>query len=141
MVIADKGARIGNFFIDSILIVLLIFIQYFVLLILNVENEMVFYFFDIYIYFFYFLYYFIFEYFLSKTPGKYLTKTIIVNHFGEKPNLKAHLKRSIARLIFFHDQFSFVFGQGLHDNISNTFVVNTSDNKTVHNNALAKNGA
>lgn len=126
MIIADKGARLGNFIIDSILIVLLILLQYFVLTITDAESEVLGYFFDIYIYIFYFLYYFIFEYFLNKTPGKYLTKTIVVNHFGEKPNLKAQLLRSFARLIF-HDQFSYVFGQGLHDSISNTFVIKTRD--------------
>ena len=124
MIIADKGARLGNFLIDSIFIILLILIQYLVLTILDTEGDFLLYYFEIYIYVFYFLYYFIFEYFFSRTPGKYLTKTIVVNHYGERPNLKAHLKRSIARLIF-HDLFSYVFGQGLHDSISNTFVVNT----------------
>ena len=124
MIIADKGARLGNFFIDSILIILLILIQYLVLTILETEGDVLFYFSNIYIYLFYFLYYFIFEYFLNRTPGKYLTNTLVVNHCGEKPSLKAHLKRSIARLIF-HDQFSYIFGQGLHDSFSKTFVVNT----------------
>ena len=124
MIIADKGARLGNFFIDNIVIILLILIQYFILTLLDAEGDFLFYFFDIYIYLFYFLYYFLFEYFLNRTPGKYLTNTIVVNHSGERPNIKEHLKRSIARLIFFHDQFSYVFGQGLHDSISNTVVVN-----------------
>ncbi len=124
MTIADKGARIGNFIIDSILIILLIIIQAFILgEILNVITDESSSFFGIYIFIFYFLYYFVFEYFFGKTPGKYLTKTIVVNCFGEKPNIKALLIRSTARLVPY-DCFSFIFGQGLHDSISNTIVIN-----------------
>jgi uncharacterized RDD family membrane protein YckC len=69
-------------------------------------------------------YYFFFELFSGKTPGKYLTKTLVVNYSGERPSMKALLIRNVARLISY-DGFSFIFGQGLHDDISGTMVVFT----------------
>lgn len=122
MKIADKGARIGNFIADSAIVFLLIILQTLLLGIILPEDTLPI--FDIYPFVFYFLYYFTFENFLGKTPGKYLTKTMVVNHSGEKPTVKALLMRTIARLIPY-DYISYIFGQGLHDTISNTFVVNS----------------
>lgn len=126
MTIADKGARAGNFLVDFILIFLLWLIQ---VVIINLLFTSIAYdipdFFRMYFFVCYFLYYFITEYFFGKTPGKYFSKTIVVNRLGKKPNFKAVFIRSIFRLTF-HDQFSFVFGQGLHDSISGTKVVNNS---------------
>jgi len=123
MNIADKGTRVGNFIIDRSIIFILILIQAVILggmpdVITN-DNLA---FEGIYFFLFYFFYYFLFEYFFGKTPGKYLTKTIVVNYHGEQPAFKAVLIRSIARLIPY-DYFSFIFGQGLHDCISNTVVI------------------
>jgi uncharacterized RDD family membrane protein YckC len=127
MIIADKGARTGNFIIDSVLFILLILILAIILeLLRNVLPGRVFYYFDWYILLFYFLYYFLFELFWGKTPGKFFTKTKVVNRLGERPKVIQLLIRSIMRLTPFYDHFSFIFGQGLHDRISNTRVVYTS---------------
>ncbi len=123
MNIADKGTRVGNFIIDSSIIFVLILIQAVILGgMLDVITNDNLPFEGIYFFVFYFFYYFLFEYFFGKTPGKYLTKTIVVNCHGAQPSFKAVLMRSIARLIPY-DYFSFIFGQGLHDFISNTIVI------------------
>jgi uncharacterized RDD family membrane protein YckC len=124
MTIADKGSRIGNFIIDSIVVVILIIIQ---AVILNaffgaLSNEVLD-LFNIYCCLFYCFYYLLFEYFLGKTPGKYLTKTRVVNYFGEKPTFKLLLIRSALRIMPY-DHLSFLFGQGLHDDLSKCLVVN-----------------
>jgi uncharacterized RDD family membrane protein YckC len=124
MIIADKGARAGNFIIDSMLFILLIMILAVILeLLRDVVPEWAFYYFDWYMLVFYFLYYFLFEFFWGKTPGKFFTKTRVVNRLGKKPKFVALLIRNIMRLMPFYDHFSFIFGQGLHDRISGTRVV------------------
>lgn len=70
------------------------------------------------------LYYNLFEIFFSATVGKFITQTIVVDEFGEKPTYQDIMLRSICRLIPF-EQFSFLGtpGKGWHDSISKTYVV------------------
>jgi len=71
----------------------------------------------------YFLYYFLFEYCLGKTPGKYLTKTIVIDYYGELPRARRVFIRTSARLIPF-DLISYLFALiGMHDLLSKTMVV------------------
>ena len=74
-----------------------------------------------------FIFYVSFEYYTGKTPGKYVTKTTVVNDYGVRPSLLQILGRSAARFIPF-ECFTFFDAQsrGWHDSMSNTFVV--SDN-------------
>jgi uncharacterized RDD family membrane protein YckC len=69
-------------------------------------------------------YYSISEIFLSKSIGKFITKTIVVDENGNKVCPEIILKRTLCRLIPF-EHFSFFSGnnRGWHDTISNTFVV------------------
>jgi uncharacterized RDD family membrane protein YckC len=71
------------------------------------------------------LYYSITESLFSRTIGKLITKTIVVDINGEKPASGIIIKRSFCRLIPFN-HFSFLGGntRGWHDSISNTYVVN-----------------
>ncbi|OJX50136.1 MAG: hypothetical protein BGO88_05460 [Flavobacterium sp. 38-13] len=71
------------------------------------------------------LYYNIFEIFFSRTIGKFITKTVVVNINGEKPDTQEILVRSLCRLIPF-ETFSFLGApnKGWHDSISKTYVVN-----------------
>ena len=71
------------------------------------------------------LYYNVFEIFTSRTLGKYITNTIVVDDNGEKPNHEAVLIRSLCRLIPF-EMLSFmrIPARGWHDSISKTYVVN-----------------
>ncbi|GAA4035210.1 hypothetical protein GCM10022386_20530 [Flavobacterium cheonhonense] len=74
------------------------------------------------------LYYNVFEIFFGTTVGKLMTKTVVVDEYGEKPTANAVLIRSLCRLIPF-EFFSF-FGTpcvGWHDSLSKTYVVNKED--------------
>jgi len=74
------------------------------------------------------LYYNVFEIFFGTTIGKLMTKTVVVDEYGEKPAANAILIRSLCRLIPF-EVFSF-FGTpciGWHDSLSKTYVVNKED--------------
>jgi len=70
------------------------------------------------------IYYNIFEIFTFRTIGKFITKTVVVDAYGEKPTSNEILIRSLCRLIPF-DAFSFLGapGKGWHDSISKTYVV------------------
>jgi len=70
------------------------------------------------------IYYNVFEIFFSRTIGKFITKTIVVNEFGEKPDVNEILVRTVCRIIPF-EAFSFLgdLGKGWHDSISKTYVV------------------
>lgn len=72
-----------------------------------------------------FFYYFIMEFYLSRTFGKYFTKTLVVKHNGGKPNLKSTLIRTLVRFIPV-EIFSFFNSnsRGWHDTLSVTYVVN-----------------
>jgi len=72
----------------------------------------------------YFLYNFIFELAISRTPGKLITGTKVIDENERKPRFKTFLIRNMCRLIPF-DNFSFLFAdKGWHDSISKTDVVN-----------------
>ena len=72
----------------------------------------------------FFLVYTVTEYFFSKTVGKFISRTKVVNLDGTKPGLKNILSRTLCRLIPC-EAFSFMFLQnGLHDKFSKTRVVN-----------------
>ena len=70
-------------------------------------------------------YFIILEYKIGRTIGKYITKTKVVTEIGEQPNLKSIIIRTFCRLIPF-DSLSFLFkdGEGWHDTISKTKVIN-----------------
>lgn len=70
------------------------------------------------------LYYSIFEIVSSRTIGKYITQTIVVDEFGEKPTVKAILIRTLCRLIPL-DALTYLGRpeKGWHDSISKTYVV------------------
>lgn len=71
-----------------------------------------------------FVYYGVTEVFLSRSPAKYLTKTIVVMEDGSKPSLLTILTRTILR-VFPFEPLTFLRGRalGLHDENSRTFVV------------------
>jgi uncharacterized RDD family membrane protein YckC len=125
MNLADKGARVGNFIIDSIVFVI---IQAFVAIIIYLlspefledDNTAA-----IYVVVLYCSYYFVLEYCFGRTPGKWITKTKIISANGDRPSFAAVLFRSLLRLLPF-DGVSFLLGQvGLHDTLTKTTVVYT----------------
>lgn len=71
-----------------------------------------------------FFYYVLTERFLSRTFGKFFTKTIVVLEDGSRPTFIAILTRTVIRLFPF-EPLTFLRGRelGLHDEYSKTFVV------------------
>ncbi|MGG7036257.1 MAG: RDD family protein [Flavobacterium sp.] len=70
------------------------------------------------------VYYNVWEILVARTPGKYITGTMVVDENGEKPGYQMIMMRSLCRLIPF-EILSF-FGnpcRGWHDSLSNTYVV------------------
>lgn len=64
------------------------------------------------------------EFVWQKTPGKFLTKTIVIDEYGNKPAAQTIILRSLCRLVPF-EPFS-CFGDhshGWHDRWSKTWVV------------------
>lgn len=122
--IAGKGTRFGNYVIDKIGFLFIIFLHAMILDgWLEVIPEDGSPFLGFYFFFLYVMYHAIFEHFSRKTPGKFMTKTIVVNGDGSKPNFREILIRSICRLIPF-DPLSFLISEkGWHDTISKTKVV------------------
>ena len=122
--IADKGTRFGNFIIDKIGFFFIIFLHAMILdgwLGVIPENGSPF--LGFYFFFLYVMYHALFEHFFKKTPGKFMTNTIVVNEDGSEPNFKEILIRNLSRLIPF-DPISFlVSNTGWHDQISKTKVV------------------
>ncbi|WP_333599534.1 RDD family protein [Flavobacterium sp.] len=71
------------------------------------------------------LYYNIFEVLLARTPGKFITQTLVVDINGDLPNHQMILVRTLCRLIPFNGLSFLGFpARGWHDSISKTYVVN-----------------
>ena len=122
--IADKGTRFGNYLIDKIGFFFIIFLHALILDgWLGVIPEGGSTFLGFHFFFLYVMYHALFEHFFKKTPGKFITNTIVLNEDGSEPNFKDILIRSICRLIPFN-QISFLMSKkGWHDQISKTTVV------------------
>ncbi len=124
MKIADKTTRLDNYIIDKIGLIIIIILHAFILdswlHIIPAEGSP---FLGLYFLFLYLAYHFLFEYFFSRTPGKFFTKTKVTDLAGGKPKTKTLLIRNLCRLIPF-DNISFLIGKtGWHDSISETEVV------------------
>ncbi|MBR2647487.1 MAG: RDD family protein [Sediminibacterium sp.] len=117
------GTRILNFLIDTLLVFLLAMIAF------RTWNWYVYYWrFTPYNFgwFFFgsvFIYYTLFETLTQRTPGKWLSKSKVVNISGKKPSLLAVMIRSLARITVIDLFFSPFLGMPLHDYISKTRVV------------------
>ena len=134
---AKNELRFLNHIIDSIVIYVLIIILFFILGLVGglADSDVLFDFLElggglvstIFFWGFYVLYYVVLESRYQVTVGKLLTKTIVVNSYGEKPTMNSIWSRSFSRLIPF-DAFSFigVNSHGWHDSISKTHVVSKS---------------
>lgn len=131
---ASQGTRLANYLIDYVCQILLMFALVVVLTMISViigndsilarieeMNQIEEYGVAVVIVL---IYYNVFEIFFSRTIGKFITKTIVVNINGEKPDSQEILVRSLCRLIPF-DGFSFLGApnKGWHDSISKTYVV------------------
>ncbi|MBL7947048.1 MAG: RDD family protein [Flavobacteriales bacterium] len=125
------GPRIGHAFIDFICVDLVaIIFQYFMALALlgmpvgalSITMELVM---SLCALLFFPAMYIGFEYKWQRTPGKFVTKTRVVNEYGDPPDLSAILLRTVIRLVPFEafSCFGDPYSRGWHDKWSGTFVV------------------
>jgi uncharacterized RDD family membrane protein YckC len=69
--------------------------------------------------------YFICEYYWQQTPGKFLTQTVVIDEYANKPDFRQIALRSLIRVVPFEpfscwgDDYSY----GWHDKWADTFVV------------------
>jgi len=75
-----------------------------------------------------FIYYTLTEGIFGRSFAKFITGTVVVDEYGEKPTFSDIFKRTLCRLIPF-EAFSFLgsSGRGWHDSISDTYVVNKKE--------------
>ena len=132
----DGGRRFGHYIVDSIIfrIILAGLEVLLVELILNSDldydvAEILMILFSLFGFLFF---YFICEYLWQKTPGKFLTKCIVIDEYGNKPSVKQLLLRCIIRWVPF-EPFSCLGtpSRGWHDKWSKTFVVPMSEYETL----------
>ncbi len=71
-------------------------------------------------------YYILFESSMQTSPGKLIMKRVVVNKYGEKPELTTIIKRSYSRIVPF-EIFSCLSSLGWHDKWSDTFVIRKKD--------------
>jgi uncharacterized RDD family membrane protein YckC len=122
--LADKGARIGNCLIDgvviSIIVLSLVYLIFQLYPEINSPDSIAF---EILYLLCFAFYYFFFELVFQKTPGKFLTKTRVVDNHGNNPSAARLALRTLIRFVPF-EVLSFLFGTtGLHDVLSKTKVV------------------
>lgn len=75
----------------------------------------------------YVLYYFGFESLIQTTPGKFLTGTVVINEYGQKPTPKQSIVRSLVRLVPFERLSCLLNDRGWHDTWSGTWVVRKAE--------------
>jgi uncharacterized RDD family membrane protein YckC len=85
---------------------------------------------SIFVLFLYPLYYFLFEFYFQKTVGKFLTKTSVIDVYGNKPSVRKLLLRSLIRIVPF-EPFSCLRDRGWHDRWSDTYVVTDTELSTL----------
>ena len=121
---AEKGARIGNFIIDQVIIIVVTILLYIILYQFFPDiNDEESYNLEILYIFCTIIYYFVFELTLQKTPGKFLTKTRVVDYRGNNPSAARLFLRTLVRFVPL-EMISFLFSSmALHDYFSKTQVI------------------
>jgi uncharacterized RDD family membrane protein YckC len=66
------------------------------------------------------------EYYCQKTFAKFITGAIVVNEYGETPDVRTIIIRSLVRFVPF-EPFSFWGNIGWHDRWTKTFVIRRSE--------------
>jgi uncharacterized RDD family membrane protein YckC len=124
--VASGGKRFAHAFVDStVYYVIYYFVEYVWFSVSNsdvLSNFFTGFFISVMFMFSFPIYYIVFEHFLQRTPGKFLTKTIVIDIYGNKPEIGNNILRNIIRLVPF-EVFSCLSERGWHDRWSDTFVV------------------
>ncbi len=117
------GTRALNFVIDTLLIFLISYFSY------RTSSFYEFYYHSVDIPFYYFfwgtmvVYYFLFESIFTRTPGKWLSVSKVVNKNGKRPAIWRIAIRSIIRVLPIDCFFIPFLDKTLHDYASGTIVV------------------
>lgn len=82
-----------------------------------------------------FTYYLIFESVFKNTPAKFITACYVTDEEGNPPSFSIILKRTLLRFVPF-ESFSFLMGKNLHDDYSDTYVINKKTDLTIENRYL-----
>ncbi|MEO6174366.1 MAG: RDD family protein [Flavobacterium circumlabens] len=136
---ASNYKRFLNLFIDSFIIMVIAFgfITY------SEKNQLLTAFFSylkttfgdkfgiiVFFYLIKFMYYLMFESIFKNTPAKFLTACYVTDEDGNSPDFSMILKRTLLRFIPL-ESLSFLMGKNLHDDYSDTYVINNKrDPKT-----------
>lgn len=127
-----QGPRIGHFLIDFIIIQLIVgFINF--MSEIFVASAQVSHSLSLTINFissvfgllFWLAFYIVCEHVWRRTPGKFITKTLVIDEYGNKPTLNAIILRTVIRLVPFElfSCFDDKYSYGWHDKWSKTWVV------------------
>ena len=117
------GTRVMNFLVDTTIIFILTYIVY------KIWSFNVFYYHLPYYPFYYFmglmmfLYYLVLESINGRTPGKKLTRSVVVNKDGQRPGFFQIFIRSLIRVTVIDCFFIPFLDMPLHDYLSKTYVV------------------
>jgi len=79
-----------------------------------------------------FIYYLLFESIFKTTPAKFITSCYITDEEGNSPNFSMILKRTLLRFVPL-ESFSFLMGKNLHDDYSDTYVINKITDRKIEN--------
>ncbi|WP_289658550.1 RDD family protein [Flavobacterium panacagri] len=77
-----------------------------------------------------FSYYLVFESIFKSTPAKFITSCYITDEEGNPPNFSMTFKRTLLRFVPF-ETFSFLLGKNLHDDYSDTYVINKNTDRKI----------
>ncbi len=119
--VADKFTRLANYTIDGIAFMGIIFL--YGMIFPNPSTLEGTPFFGFFLLGFYVLFHTIFEVLFQKTPGKFVTRTHVVNKNGDRPSFIKIVGRNLARLIPFNNVSFLFLTSGWHDLASATRVV------------------
>jgi uncharacterized RDD family membrane protein YckC len=123
MIEVGVGTRVINFLIDTLVIFLISFGLYrWWTFYVRFWNYKYFPFYQFF-WFFTFIYYTIFEALTTRTLGKFVTMTKVKTVSGNRPAFYSILLRSLIRVTLIDAFFIPVLGRTLHDQLSNTRVV------------------
>ncbi len=135
--VASASLRIGNFFSDLILMQILWQILEYTAFswwpAIDFDGQEIHVGFFTMIYFgilLYPFYYILFEGIWQRTPGKFLTKTVVINEYAQRPDLITVVLRNLLRLIPFEPLSGFV-KRMWHDRLTGTYVVLQTEQQTL----------
>ncbi len=116
--LVPAGKRFFNFLIDAIMIYIIIQIVY----LLPYSS-----YYDFIVFFIFPIYYIIAEYKYQQTIGKFITKTKVIDIYGNKPTLKQIVLRTLIRFVPYEILTFLMRERGWHDTWTKTYVLHIEE--------------